>query len=73
MVEEVGLSPEASIQAATIDAARLLGMETELGSIEPGKLADIIGIRANPVQDITALTEVVFVMKGGVVVRSHRL
>ncbi len=67
MVEEGGLSPGASVRAATLDAARLLGRESELGSIEPGKLADIIGIRASPLQDITALTDVPFVMKGGAV------
>src|SRR5437867_11991304 len=69
MVEEAGLSPEASMRAATIDAARLIGWEDELGSIEPGKLADIIGIPANPLLDISALTDVVFVMKGGAVVK----
>jgi imidazolonepropionase-like amidohydrolase len=47
----------------------LLGREDELGSIEPGKVADIIGIRRNPVEDIRALTDAVFVMKGGVEVK----
>jgi imidazolonepropionase-like amidohydrolase len=69
MVEEAGLSPGQSIRAATLDAAGLLQLEEDLGSIEPGKLADIIGVRGNPLQDIHALTDVAFVMKGGVVVR----
>ncbi len=69
MVEEGGLSPGASVRAATLDAACLLGRESEVGSIEPGKLADIIGIRASPFQDITALTDVAFVMKGGQLVK----
>ena len=69
MVEEGGLSPGASVRAATLDAACLLGRESEVGSIEPGKLADIIGIRASPLQDITALTDVAFVMKGGQLVK----
>lgn len=72
MVEEAGMAPVRSIRAATLDAARLLGRESDLGSIEQGKLADIIGVPANPLQDITALTDVAFVMKDGVVVRSHR-
>ena len=70
MVEEAGLSTEASIRAATLDAARLLGRGSDLGSIEPGKLADIIGVRGNPVDDVRALTDVRFVMKDGSVVRS---
>src|SRR6266511_6025097 len=69
MVEEAGLSTEASIRAATLDAARLLGRGSDLGSIEPGKLADIIGVRGNPVDDVRALTDVRFVMKDGSVVR----
>jgi imidazolonepropionase-like amidohydrolase len=68
MVEEAGLSTGHSIRAATLDAARLLGRESELGSIESGKLADIIGVRGNPLEDVRALTDVAFVMKGGVVV-----
>jgi imidazolonepropionase-like amidohydrolase len=69
MVHEAGLAPAHSVRAATLDAARLLGREDELGSIEPGKVADIIGIRRNPVEDIRALTDAVFVMKGGVEVK----
>jgi imidazolonepropionase-like amidohydrolase len=72
MVEEGGMTPGASLRAATLDAARLLGRDRELGSIEPGKLADLVGIRANPLEDIRGLTEVVFVMKDGAVVRSAR-
>jgi imidazolonepropionase-like amidohydrolase len=69
MVEESGLSPLQSIQAATLEAARLLGRDGELGSIEPGQFADLIGVRRNPLEDIRALTDVTFVMKGGVVVK----
>jgi imidazolonepropionase-like amidohydrolase len=69
MVEESGLSPLQSIHAATLEAARLLGRDGELGSIEPGKLADLIGVKRNPLEDIRALTDVTLVMKGGVVVK----
>ena len=69
MVEEAGLSPGQSIRAATLDAAALLGRESDLGSIEPGKLADIIGVRGNPLEDIRVLTDVALVMKGGGVVK----
>lgn len=64
MVEESGLSPEHSLRAATLEAARLLGRE-DLGSIEPGKLADIIGVPANPLEDPQVLTDVRLVMKNG--------
>jgi imidazolonepropionase-like amidohydrolase len=69
MVEEAGLSPQQSVRAATLDAARLLGVDHELGSIERGKLADVIGVRGNPLEDVHALTNVLFVMRGGVVVK----
>jgi len=65
MVEEAGMRPDQSVRAATLNAARLLGREQELGSIEPGRLADIIGVPANPFGDIRALADVRFVMKGG--------
>jgi imidazolonepropionase-like amidohydrolase len=70
MVDEAGLSPELSLRAATIDAAGLLGREGELGSIEPGKLADVIGVRSNPLDDIRSLTDVAFVVKGGELIRA---
>lgn len=70
MVEEAGMRPEQSLRAATLDAARLLGRDQELGSIEPGRLADIIGVPANPLGDIRALTAVDFVMKAGAVVKT---
>jgi len=47
----------------------LLGWADRVGSAEPGKLADIIAVRENPLEDITSLERVVFVMKDGVVYR----
>ncbi len=68
---EGGMAPLAAIQTATVNASRLLGMEKELGTIEPGKLADIIAVAADPVADITELQRMKFVMKDGVVVMNQ--
>ncbi len=64
-----GLSPLAAVQAATINAAELLGFADRLGAIEPGKLADLVAVAGDPLADIGAMSRVVFVMKDGVVVR----
>jgi len=64
------MSPIDIIRAATINNAELLGRQEDLGSIEPGKLADIIAVPTDPVNDLTALQRVHFVMKGGHVVRN---
>ena len=58
-----GLTPLAALQTATINGATLLGVDA--GSIEAGKLADIVAVPGNPLQDITALQRVGFVMKNG--------
>ncbi len=62
---EAGMPAMAAIQSATIEGARLLGMEHELGSIKVGKLADIIAVPGNPLQDIQLMGQVSFVMKDG--------
>ena len=72
MVEEVGMTPAESISCATLNPARLLRQEKNLGSLDPGKFADVIGCRADPLADITELTRVAFVMKGGRVYRNER-
>jgi imidazolonepropionase-like amidohydrolase len=64
-----GMTPMQAIRSATLDAAELLGWKDKVGSIEPGKLADLIGVRADPLTDIRALEDVGFVMKGGVLVK----
>jgi imidazolonepropionase-like amidohydrolase len=64
---EFGMKPHQAITAATLTAAELLGMEKQIGSIEPGKLADIVAVPGDPMMDITMLEKVDFVMKGGVV------
>jgi imidazolonepropionase-like amidohydrolase len=60
-----GMTPMQAIQAATSSAADLLGHSNELGSIKPGKYADIIAVSADPLQDIRTLEDVKFVMKNG--------
>ncbi|EMR02212.1 amidohydrolase family protein [Cesiribacter andamanensis] len=60
-----GMPPMEAIQAATLVPARILGMEDRLGSIEKGKLADIVAVRGNPLQDIGVMEHVSFVMKDG--------
>jgi imidazolonepropionase-like amidohydrolase len=64
-----GLSPLDAIRAATVNAAELLGWTKDLGSIEAGKLADIVAVDGDPLADVGAMERVVFVMKGGEVVK----
>ena len=64
-----GMTPAQAIRAATLSAAELLGMQDRVGSIEAGKLADIVAMPGDPLTDVTALEKVDFVMKDGVVYR----
>jgi imidazolonepropionase-like amidohydrolase len=65
---EAGMTPMEIIHAATRNAAELLGMQDRIGTLEPGKLADIIGVPGDPLKDIRVLERAKFVMKGGAVV-----
>ena len=67
---EAGMPPMKAIQSATVEAAKLLGEYDQLGSLVEGKVADIIAVNGNPVEDITILEEVDFVMKSGRVYKS---
>lgn len=69
---EAGLAPRDILQAATINGARLLGAAagSGLGVLEKGAHADIVAVRGDPLEDLEALGQVVFVMKGGQVVRA---
>ncbi len=66
-VNQLGMSPLAALQTATINAADLMGWTAKTGTLEPGKWADIIAVDKNPLDDIRVLQNVQFVMKGGVV------
>ena len=65
-----GMTPMQAIQAATINGADLLGWKDRIGSVSPGKYADLIAVGGDPVQDPAELTRVTFVMKGGAVVKA---
>lgn len=67
-----GMKPADAIRAATVNAAALLGV-SDRGSILPGRLADIIAVEGNPLEDVTTLEHVVFVMKGGTIYREPAL
>jgi imidazolonepropionase-like amidohydrolase len=62
-----GMTPAQALRAATSDAADLLGRSKDVGSIAPGKYADIIAVGADPLANIREMENVLFVMKGGVV------
>ena len=64
-----GMTPLEAIRAATVNAAELLGWSDRVGAIAPGRFADIIAVRGNPLRDVQTLEKVAWVMKGGVVTK----
>ncbi len=68
---KLGLTPLQAIQAATINAADLLGWPDRVGSLEPSHFADIIAVDSDPLQNVTTLQNVKFVMKGGTVYKNE--
>jgi imidazolonepropionase-like amidohydrolase len=68
-VEILGATPMQAITIGTLNGARLLGVDGELGTVAKGKLADLVAVEGNPLDDVTRLQRGGFVMKGGVVVR----
>jgi imidazolonepropionase-like amidohydrolase len=73
MLLEAGFSAPEVVQILTLNGARILGEEHRFGSVEPGKLADLVVIRGDPTSDPTAIYDVVTVFKGGVGYDSMRL
>jgi imidazolonepropionase-like amidohydrolase len=67
----LGMTPLQAIQTATINDADLLGWSDKVGAIESGKWADLIAVDGDPLQDVTTLQHVRFVMKGGEVVKNE--
>lgn len=64
---EAGFTPFEALQAATVNGATLLGLQDEIGTIEPGKRADLVAVDGDPLADIAALEQVVCVLRDGVV------
>lgn len=65
-----GMTPAQALRSATVNAAELLGMQNDVGSIAPGKYADLVAVKGDPLADISALQKIDFVMKGGEVYKS---
>ena len=73
LVEELGVPPLEAIKMATADAAELIGIESQVGTLVANKWADLIAVEGNPLEDIRVLEEGVrFVMKDGVVYKDNR-
>jgi imidazolonepropionase-like amidohydrolase len=69
LMVEYGMPPLAALQAGTLNGAKLLGWQAQIGALKPGYFADIVAVPGDPLQDIAVLQKVSFVMKGGVVYR----
>jgi len=71
LMVKYGMTPMQAIVAGTLSGATLLGTEQNVGSIAPGKYADLVAVRGDPLQDITVLQHVDFVMKGGTIYKRN--
>ncbi len=67
LMVKYGMTPLAALQAGTLNGAKLLGLQDQIGAIKRGYLADIVAVPGDPLQDIGVLQNVAFVMKGGVI------
>jgi imidazolonepropionase-like amidohydrolase len=70
LMTDLGMPPIDALKSATANDAELLGVAQKLGTLEKGKLADVIAIPGDPTQDITATERVSFVMKEGKIIRN---
>jgi imidazolonepropionase-like amidohydrolase len=71
LMHEAGMPALETIQAATLHAADLLGQSSQMGTIEEGKMADIVAVEGNPSEDIRSMSKVKFVMKEGKIYKSE--
>jgi imidazolonepropionase-like amidohydrolase len=69
LMVKYGMTPLAALQACLLNGAKLLGWQGQIGELKPGYFADVIAVSGNPLQDISAVEKVTFVMKGGTVYR----
>jgi imidazolonepropionase-like amidohydrolase len=69
LMVKYGMTPLAALQAGTLNGAKVLGWQDQIGALKPGYFADIVAVPGNPLTDIGVLQKVTFVMKGGVVYR----
>jgi len=69
LMVKYGMTPLAALQAGTLNGAKLLGWQGQIGALKPGYFADVIAVPGNPLTDISAVQKVTFVMKGGIVFR----
>jgi imidazolonepropionase-like amidohydrolase len=69
LYREAGMTDLQALRTATVEAARMLGAEADLGSVTPGKYADLIAVDGDPTRDVRALRTISWVMKGGEIVR----
>jgi imidazolonepropionase-like amidohydrolase len=69
LMVKYGMQPLAAVQAGTLNGAKVLGWQDRIGALKPGYFADVIAVPGNPLEDISALEKVAFVMKGGVIYR----
>lgn len=69
---DAGMTPLAALRTATTEAAKMLRLQNDVGSLAPGHYADIVALTADPTRDIRALRTILFVMKGGVIIRDDK-
>ena len=69
LMVQYGMKPLKALQADLLNGAKLLGWEGQIGELKSGFLADVIAVKGNPLEDISATEHVSFVMKGGVIAR----